>query len=669
MESLAGYRGPAEFLERIRGRATIEEAVLAVGLLDVCENILQSAARSRPLPNELASVVVYSQSCWGHQRTWFASVKGPRQDVCAFIRKLGMMTTIGLSSLLLFLALASPAQSADFLEENGFFRVTIGGRSFRLEGLTVKRADANGRLPIALIAHGKPSNLQSMQDDHPKNYIGVARDLASRGWLAVVAMRRGFGQSDGPMPSPMTCRSTSFVGRFSADADDLQATLDFIVQRPDADPTRIIAIGASAGGPAITALSARHPMNLRGVINISGGLHMDSCPKDEALVQAFKEFGANSRVPTLWMYAKNDIFFGPEVVGRMHDAFLDGGADVKFVMFDPIGQDGHTLFSTGAGRNKWLPEMDGFLRFHDLPTWKKQDVDVLLKRLNSVERDRTFVESFLAAPFEKALAHVSSINFLSGAWGSRTIGEARKYALDDCGKERPQHQCVIVMENNSWVGGTVPVNLDAKSPDAQNPPAAQSPAVSQNIRAASIPPRTFAATQDCPTAQSGKLGFVVERGEQQKSDVFHADDGIVRTVMRYNGTMLLDTTEHEGLFQLDRLDNGRKTKFEPQNDLKKLFPLKIGINVGAKFISEGNGQQGTLSVEMVVRGAEVLYIGPCKYNVLKIERSESRSTEPPRFVNTDYYSPELKLILAKEYRENNGSTHMIKYDRIYPLKR
>jgi hypothetical protein len=55
--------------------------------------------------------------------------------------------------------------------------------------------------------------------------------------------------------------------------------------------------------------------------------------------------------------------------------------------------------------------------------------------------------------------------------------------------------------------------------------------------------------------------------------------------------------------------------------------------------------------------------------VLKVERSESRSADPPRFIDTDYYSPELRLVLAKEYRESNGGTHTIQYDRIYPLKR
>jgi hypothetical protein len=43
---------------------------------------------------------------------------------------------------------------------------------------------------------------------------------------------------------------------------------------------------------------------------------------------------------------------------------------------------------------------------HDLPTWQRRDVDALLKRLDGVERNRAFVEGFLAAPFEKALARV-----------------------------------------------------------------------------------------------------------------------------------------------------------------------------------------------------------------------------------------------------------------------
>jgi hypothetical protein len=182
-----------------------------------------------------------------------------------------------------------------------------------------------------------------------------------------------------------------------------------------------------------------------------------------------------------------------------------------------------------------------------------------------------------------------------------------------------------------------------------------------------VPVSGFA--QDCPTAQSGKGGFVVERGELQKSEIYHLEDGIVRTIMRYNGTVLLETTQYEGVFQLDRLEKGQSTKFEPHSELKELFPLKPGQKVGAIFTSNSGGQQGQLRIEIAVKSTADLYIGPCKYSVLKLDRSESRSAQAPRFVYTDDYSPALKLILAKEYPRGNSPAEIIKYDRIYPLKR
>src|SRR3984893_4881886 len=157
------------------------------------------------------------------------------------------------------------------------------------------------------------------------------------------------------MPRPATCASTSLNERFSADADDLQATLELIAQRPDADGTRAIAIGVSAGGAAVSALAARNPKNLLGVINVSGGLRFKSCSKDDALVVAFRSFGATSRIPNLWLYAKNDSLFGPDLVDRMRYAFLDRGGDVKLVMYDAFGTEGHSLFQNG--RHQWMMEM------------------------------------------------------------------------------------------------------------------------------------------------------------------------------------------------------------------------------------------------------------------------------------------------------------------------
>jgi dienelactone hydrolase len=355
-----------------------------------------------------------------------------------------------LAFALVFLAGAANAQN-DLVEDSSFLRATIGGRVVRLEALTIKRADATGKLPIALIAHGKPTTQGSMLDQRAADYVRQARDLARRGWLAVAVMRRGFGASDGPAPVPLTCASPSLLERFAADADDLEAALEAIGKRADADPSRMIAIGVSAGGAAVTALSARNPKGLAGVVNISGGLRFPACPKEDALVAAFKAYGAKSRVPSLWIYAKNDSFFGPALVERMQAAFLDGGGDVKLVMLDADERaDGHFIFGMTAGRFRWLPQMDAFLRFHKLPTWTRGDVNALIKRLNAKEPSRGFLENYIAGPSERALARQKTGTYLSETHGSRTLEDARKAALTSC--ERRGSPCEIVMENDRWRG-------------------------------------------------------------------------------------------------------------------------------------------------------------------------------------------------------------------------
>jgi hypothetical protein len=60
-------------------------------------------------------------------------------------------------SLVVLLQAAAAFAQDDLRDEAGFLRVTVGGRVVRLETLTVKRTDATGRLPIALITHGKPT--------------------------------------------------------------------------------------------------------------------------------------------------------------------------------------------------------------------------------------------------------------------------------------------------------------------------------------------------------------------------------------------------------------------------------------------------------------------------------------------------------------------------------
>jgi len=341
----------------------------------------------------------------------------------------------------------------DLGEQAGFLRVTVGGRVVRLETLAIKRAGAASKLPVALITHGKPTTNGRALDQRASDYTRQARDLARRGWLAVVVMRRGFGGSDGPAPVPLNCSSTSLTQRFAADADDLEAALETIGKRPDADPSRMIAIGVSAGGAAVTALSARNPKGLAGVINVSGGLRFQSCLKEDALVAAFRSYGEKSRVPSLWIYARNDSYFPPALVDRMQAAFLDGGGDAKLVMLEADEKtDGHFIFSLSKGRFQWLPQMDAFLRFHKLPTWTRDDVNALMKNLGAKEASRGFLENYVSAPSERALARQKSGTYMGEGHGARSLEDARKLALEFC--EKRSQPCEILVENDRWIGPT-----------------------------------------------------------------------------------------------------------------------------------------------------------------------------------------------------------------------
>lgn len=173
---------------------------------------------------------------------------------------------------------------------------------------------------------------------------------------------------------------------------------------------------------------------------------------------------------------------------------------------------------------------------------------------------------------------------------------------------------------------------------------------------------------DCPTAADGKRGFVVERGDGQKSEVFHADGHVVRTVMRYGGSVQLETTQFEGIFSLERIDRGKRTIITPQGNLAALFPLKVGRSVTMKFDFQDNAGHTTPgAIVLAVKSSEPLYVGGCKYNVLKIEHSEGHGGAAPRFNFTEYYSPDLKLVLMREYNDN-GRSSVVKYDRIHPIQ-
>jgi hypothetical protein len=174
---------------------------------------------------------------------------------------------------------------------------------------------------------------------------------------------------------------------------------------------------------------------------------------------------------------------------------------------------------------------------------------------------------------------------------------------------------------------------------------------------------TAARADDCPSATSGKGSFVVERGPDSKTELFYGNGAIVQSVLRYRGQTILETTLHEGLFELERLDRGRRSILKPNADLAKFFPLKQKQKIEVEFEVLQDGKPGKSLVKLAVIGTDSLTIGSCRYDILKVQHDE---TGVRLFQNVDYYAPALKMVVAKEYPERDGRKTLIKFDKIYP---
>ncbi len=357
------------------------------------------------------------------------------------------------AALVLSLAMETSARAGDLVQERQYLRVKIGGKDVRLEALFVKRADAKGRLPIVFFNHGRPAYRemsldQSLLVDDPG--INLMADMARRGWLVVAIHRRGFGLSDGPVQADSPCALDAYMSWMNADADDIEASMAVVAKRGDADPSRMIAMGGSAGGAASLALAARNPSGLAAVINLAGGEHWAGCAAvRESIPIDFRNLGGRSRIPNLWVFAKNDLNHPLDQIEVMRAAFTGAGADLKLVLLEPIGENGHTGLYSIAGRAQWLVELDNFLRAHNLPTWPISSVDVVLQKLQWPPSSRAYVLAYLAAPGEKAFARTPGKQNASYRT-ALTVDDARKLALDSC--QQKGEPCTIVMEDDRWTG-------------------------------------------------------------------------------------------------------------------------------------------------------------------------------------------------------------------------
>jgi dienelactone hydrolase len=243
---------------------------------------------------------------------------------------------------------AARAQQSAAVEDRRL-DIRLDHRSFSLVA-RVFRPAGEGSFPLVVINHGTPSgDLARLRAAEIGSLDRPARWFAEHGYIVVVALRPGFGQSEGPFMERTTpCANRDYVhdGRTTADVE--AALVESAKALPGVDAHRVILVGHSAGGFGAMALADAPPTGVVAVINFAGGKGANDgsiCSGAARLAQAGAVFGRANRVPQLWLYAPNDKEFPPSVARPLYDAYREGSKPpVKFVALPPVGDDGHLAF-------------------------------------------------------------------------------------------------------------------------------------------------------------------------------------------------------------------------------------------------------------------------------------------------------------------------------------
>lgn len=233
----------------------------------------------------------------------------------------------------------------------------------------VCRPDIPGRLPVVVINHGAPSVPDLRLRMEPTGCdTEAAQFFMDRGYVVVFALRRGFGQSTGPVvENTGLCYNPNYFRAGLAGAMDIDAILRFATSLPYARPDNAVVIGQSTGGWATIAYdSVPHPL-AKVFISFAGGrgAHDAADPsticRPDLLVAAAKRYGEESVLPMLWIYARNDTFFPEPVATQMHEAYARAGGHAELVFTPPFGREGHGLFYGQGGSAVWGPIVEAYI--------------------------------------------------------------------------------------------------------------------------------------------------------------------------------------------------------------------------------------------------------------------------------------------------------------------
>jgi dienelactone hydrolase len=267
-------------------------------------------------------------------------------------------------------AQTDPPEARDLQEETQHIAVTVADMYGRTETrripVTIFRPRGDGPFPLVIMNHGRATTERRAQQGRQR-FEALSRYLVAKGFVVLLPTRVGYAETYGDFDpeSSGSCQSRRIEPMAQAASDQVLATHEFARTLPYVDAGRWLVMGQSVGGLAAVATVWRNPPGLLGGINFAGGVGGDPSnnpgrpcsPQD--ITRLWGNKAAQARVPMLWLYWQNDLYWGAEHPRRWHEAWVEGGAKAEFHSLPAAGADGHG--GVNIDMDHWVPLAEAFL--------------------------------------------------------------------------------------------------------------------------------------------------------------------------------------------------------------------------------------------------------------------------------------------------------------------
>ena len=233
--------------------------------------------------------------------------------------------------------------------------------------VTVIRDDARARSGFLVFNHGRSPKREANQSRaYSSTYRDNARWFASKGFVVFLPMRVGYGGTGGPdVEESGPCNAKNYPPVYDAAAAQTLKVIEYAKGLPYIDATNGVVAGQSFGGTTAITLAARNVPGVRAVVNFAGGGggNPETLPEkpcgESRLAELFASYGAIARIPTLWLYSENDLYWGKDKPHGWFDGFIARGGAGRFVQLPPYRSDGHPIYT--GNPSSWRPELETFL--------------------------------------------------------------------------------------------------------------------------------------------------------------------------------------------------------------------------------------------------------------------------------------------------------------------